>query len=174
MSTKEIARGGILAAASVAFLYAGSVLPYLTIFTSVIAGIISTVPMLSRGRIRKAVLVYIVVSILSILLLPRKGIACSYIAFMGLYPIMKYAIECKAPLKARKPIKLVYFNIALAAGFFAIKYLMMQNIVIGSFRMGTGWISGAIMWLAANAIFLAYDIGLSSLIATIQRRLPPE
>ena len=57
MSTREIARGGLLAAAATAWLYFGGVMPQIGPAACLIAGAASAIPLLRRANVKTAVLV---------------------------------------------------------------------------------------------------------------------
>ena len=85
MSTREIARGGLLAAAATAWLYFGGVMPQIGPAACLIAGAASAIPLLRRANVKTAVLLYLVTSVLGLLLTPRKLIAAAYVLLFGLY-----------------------------------------------------------------------------------------
>ena len=58
MSTREIARGGLLAAAATAWLYFGGVMPQIGPAACLIAGAASAIPLLRRANIKTAGLLY--------------------------------------------------------------------------------------------------------------------
>lgn len=168
MNTKEIARGGLLTAVAVVLLYVGGTATYFGPAACLVAGVTSAVPLLQRARLKTAVVLYVAVSILSVLLVPRKMVAAAYILVCGLYPIVKFCVECYAPRRSQTAIKLVYCNIALVvAAALAIFVFLPQFAVTGLFRVIT-------MWIAANVVFMIYDLGLSRLIAVLRRTLPPD
>lgn len=97
MNAKEIARGGLLAAAAVALLYIGGAAPYFGPAACIVAGVTSAVPLLRRARLRMALLMYAAASILGLLIVPRKSVAAAYVLLTGLYPIVKFGVECYLP-----------------------------------------------------------------------------
>lgn len=166
MDTKFLARGGLLTAAAVALLYLGGVSPWIGAAAAIAAGVCSAVPLLRRGRVRWSVLMYVAASVLSALIVPRKGLVIAYIGFAGLYPILKYLIEARAPRSWQRMIKLLYFNAILAAAVFAVSAgLLPQAALPGKWRL-------IVIWIGLNAVFEIYDIGLSRLIATLRRNMP--
>ncbi len=168
MNARELARGGIFAAAAVALLYIGGVSPWMGVACCAAAGVTTAVPLMRRGRVKAALLLYLAAALLAALLVPRKMIAAGYAAFFGLYPIVKYGIESRLPRRLQMLCKLVYFNLALAAGVFALRAGLLPNFAeVKGFKLPLGW-------AAANIVFGAYDVGLSRLIATIRRTLPPD
>ena len=115
MGARDIARGGLLAAVAFVLLYLGGVSPYAAVAACIAAGVTSAVPLIRHARVRLAVLLYLAVSVLSLLLVPRKSVAAAYVLFCGLYPIIKYWVECYAPRRMQMGIKLAYFNLMLGS-----------------------------------------------------------
>ena len=168
MSTREIARGGLLAAAATAWLYLGGVMPQIGPAACIMAGVASAIPLLRRAQVKTAVLLYLLTSVLGLLLTPRKLVAAAYVLLFGLYPIVKFVIECRLPVFTQLSGKLAYFNVVLViAGVLVACGLFPQLQLPGIFRL-------AGLWIAANIGFIVYDIGLSRLIALLRRTLPPE
>ena len=168
MKTKEIARGGLLAAAAVALLYVGGTVTYIGPAACLVAGVASAVPLLRRARVKTAVTLYLAVSLLSALLVPRKIVVAAYVLFCGLYPIVKFCIECYAPRRAQTSMKLAYFNIALViAAALAVLVFLPQFAI-------TGFVRIVAVWVAADITFIIYDVALSRLIAMLRRSLPPD
>ena len=153
MNAKEIARGGLLAAAAVALLY---------------MGVTSAVPLLRRARLRTAVLLYAAASILGALIVPRKSVVAAYAVFCGLYPIVKFGVECYLPRHVQTGVKLVYFNIVLAVVGALVAYGLFPGIDL------PGFARLAVLWFGANAVFIIYDVALSRLIALLRKSLPPD
>ena len=100
--------------------------------------------------------------------MPRKSVAIAYVLLTGLYPIVKYGIECRLPRSTQQMIKLVYCNLVLAAAYLLAWYGFLPQAELP----GTGLLAAG--WIAANVVFLLYDVGLSRLIATLRRSLPPD
>ena len=113
-------------------------------------------------------LLYLVTSVLGLLLTPRKLIAAAYVLLFGLYPIVKYLIECRLPVFTQLSGKLAYFNIVLVLAAVLVSCGLFPQVQMpGIFRL-------AGLWIAANIGFIVYDIGLSKVIALLRRTLPPE
>lgn len=167
MKSREIARGGLLTAAAVALLWFGGVSPWFSVFACLAAGVTSAVPLLRDGRVKTAVLLFIAASVLSALIVPRKALVFAYTGFTGLYPILKYAIEARVPRGAQRLVKLLYWNLCLLAGCLLVRFVLFHELALpGFWRM-------LMLWFLANVLFQMYDTGLSRLIATLRRTLPP-
>lgn len=158
----------MLAAAAFVLLYFGGISPYVAVASCVAAGALSAVPLIRRARVKFAVALYLAVSVLAIILVPRKSLAAAYVLLCGLYPIVKYGIESALPRQIQLLCKLVYFNLVLAAMYLLVQYGLLPAVEI----KGIGVL--AIGWAAANVVFVIYDIGLSRLIATLRTMLPPD
>ena len=168
MNARDIARGGVLAAAALVLLYFAGAASYAAVALCVCAGVTSAVPLLHRARLRTAVLLYAAVSALGLLLVPRKAVVVAYILFCGLYPIVKFEIESRMPRRLQTGAKLVYCNIVLAvAAALAVFVFAPEMAVSGLARV-------VLLLAAADAAFLMYDMALSRLIAVLRRSLPPE
>lgn len=165
MNTKEIARGGLLTAAAVALLYIGGTVTYIGPAACLMAGVTSAVPLLRRARLKTAVTLYLAVSILSALLVPRKIEVAAYILFCGLYPIVKFCVECYAPRRRQMDLKLAYFNIMLVIAATLAIFVFLPQFSLSGFRL-------LVVWVAANIVFVIYDVALSRLIALLRRSLP--
>lgn len=168
MNAKEIARGGLLAAAAVALLYAGGAAPYIGPAACIVAGVASAVPLLRRAQLKTAVLLYAAASILGALIAPRKSVVAAYVLLTGLYPILKYCVECYLPRRMQTGVKLAYVNVVLAAASLVAAAGLFPQIAMP----GLGQL--AVLWIAANIVFIIYDVALSRLIALLRRSLPPD
>lgn len=167
MNTKEIARGGLLAAAAVALLYVGGTAISVGPAACLVAGVTSAVPLLKRARLKTAVTLYLAVSILSALLVPRKIMVAAYVLFCGLYPIVKFCVECYVPRRRQRDLKLAYFNIMLVIAAALAIFVFLPQFSLSGFRLVAAWV-------VANIIFVIYDVALSRLIALLRRSLPPD
>lgn len=168
LNTKEIARGGLLAAVAVALLYVGGTVISVGPAACLVAGVTSAVPLMRRARLKTAVTLYLAVSILSALLVPRKIVAAAYVLFCGLYPIVKYCVESNVPRRKQMSIKLAYFNVVLVIGAALVVLVFLPQFTL------TGFFRIAAAWVAADIAFTIYDVALSRLIALLRRSLPPD
>lgn len=167
MNTKEIARGGLLAAAAVALLYVGGTAISVGPAACLVAGVTSAVPLMKHARLKTAVTLYLAVSILSALLVPRKMVVAAYVLFCGLYPIVKFCVECYVPRRRQMDLKLAYFNIMLVIAAALAIFVFLPQFSLSGFRL-------VAVWVAANIGFVIYDVALSRLIALLRKSLPPD
>lgn len=167
MTAGDIARGGLLTAAAVVLLYLGSASLYLGVAASVLAGVCTAVPLLRRQRVRLSLLIFAASALLALGIVPRKSFAVLYIAFTGLYPIIKYGVECRVPRRMQTVVKLVYCNLCIVGAALAVYFGLTGGLTLPKPLALIGLV------VLANLVFLAYDTGLSRLIATLRRTLPP-
>lgn len=167
MDTRNLARGGVLTASSVALLYVGSAAPWTSAIACVAAGTTSAVPLLRGGQIRSALLLYTSVSLLGALTVPRKVLVLVYIGVSGLYPILKYVIEARVPFRWQTGCKLLYCFAVTLVCFVLIRLGFAPKFPPLGFLTGTAFL------LADFVAFHFYDVSLSRLIALLRRILPP-
>ena len=163
--TKKIALSAVLSALGVVFLTIGSLIDVLDLSSAAIAGFVIIIAVIElRGRY--PVMMYIVISVLSILVLPNKYPALFFIFFAGFYPILKAYIERLQYIIAWV-LKFAAFNIFLVLIMLAVKILTDRgflppvedddlNKYLESFKI--------IVFVVANFTFLLYDIAMSRII----------
>jgi len=155
--TRALARCSILAALGVVLMYVSAVIPSAKIALVAIAGVLNAAAVIHHGKLR-ALFVFVAVSLLSLLLLPQKGCAVMYIVFFGYYPIIKSVFERLRSAALGWAAKIALFNAVFFALWFIARELFLLVLPLDNVGL-------PIVWLAANAAFVVYDIGLSKLIA---------
>ena len=108
-------------------------------------------------------LVWLVASAIAFFVVPDKLVCFEYFLFAGIYPVLKFRI---APLTAPLgwAIKLASFNAALTACAALSKWVLGLDAESG---LAFGWA----VYLIGNAMFLIYDLALSSVSAFYILRL---
>ena len=101
---------------------------------------------------------------LGLLLLPDKFIAGLYLMALGLYPVLKSAIEQLRCLVLEWLLKLLFFN-----GILTLLITLFRGVFLPILPsvMSKGWI----LYAAGNVVFILYDLALSGLLTTAARRL---
>ena len=160
----SIALGGVLAAGSLAILWLACVVPSGRIGLTAVAGLFPVASVLAAGRVA-GYLCWAAGGLLGLILLPDKGVALLYLAFLGLYPVVKSRIESLRRMGVEWALKLLFFNVVLTLFWYALKGLVWPN---PPEWLGEG---GLVLYGAANLAFVVYDVGLSRLIALLQARL---
>lgn len=158
------ALGGVMAAASLAFLWLASITPSGRMGVAAVAGLFPMAAVLVSGR-SAGYLCWAASGILGLIILPDKGVSLIYLAFLGLYPVVKEKIEGLRKLPLEWVLKLAYFNIALTVFWTLFRSMFMPN--------PPAWLANNIvlLYLLGNAVFVCYDFGLSMLIGFLRARI---
>ncbi|NLO83123.1 MAG: hypothetical protein GX094_08730 [Clostridiales bacterium] len=160
--TKKISLGGILAAFILICLTAASLLPVNRLFFLAFSSLFISI-MIIKTDIFYSILLYATTSSLSFFMLPSKSIAIAYIAFFGLYGIIKLFCEQIKNLVIGWIAKFAAFNICLAAMYLLANAVITQGI--------SSKIPMPILWLAAQALFLIYDLVYTMFIDLYRTRI---
>lgn len=158
------ALGGLLAAGSLAVLWLASLAPSGWVGLTALAGLFPVAAVLSAGQ-TAGYLCWAAAGLLGLILLPNKGVSVLYLLFFGIYPVLKSCIESIRRLWAEWALKLIYFNAVLCLAWFLLRGLILPTLPT--------WLTGRVflLWPLGNLVFIAYDLGLSKLIALLRFRL---
>ena len=152
--TKKITLSALFCALSVVVLLVGSFSQVADIAISMAASAILMLGLIEMGQ-SFAVMIYFATSILSLLFLPSKFIAAVYIAFSGLYPLIKRFFDSKG-LVLSILLKIVYFNSALALALVGAKTLFPLEVESEKFN----FVFLLSYFAIANAAFWLFDLVL--------------
>ena len=150
-STKNVALGGMLAAAALVIMCLGGLIPFATFVCPTICILVLQV-VLSFTSTRIGVAWYGAVSILCALLAPDKEAAAVF-AFLGYYPLIKPIFE-KWPLSIAW--KLLLFNGAILLMYSALIHLFGMVYLQSEYaQMGNAML--AVLLVMGNITFLLLD-----------------
>lgn len=145
---KRVAFCGMLAALSLVMMLLGAVLELGIYAAPMLAGL-CLLPVEAQFGKRDQILLWIAVSLLSLILLPNVEESLVYFALFGAYPVIRPVLQ-RLPRILRIAAKLLYFNIVTLA----VEWLV--------FRLMTPEPMGAAMLAAllalGNLTFLCYDL----------------
>lgn len=140
----------MFAAMSLLFLYLASVLPTMRIAMYFLSSVF-IMGLVLEEEIGLAFLMFVAVSLLSLLLMPNILRVVPYVLFFGHYGIAKYYIQTHVKDKVvGYVLKLLYYNLALVLMYLLAKEVIMQDV------LGTG-IAFWIIIILAEAAFIVYD-----------------
>ncbi len=160
--------GGLLAAAAVASMFFGSVIPFATFTAPAIASLSVLFFTIEYGR-RYSVIIYAAISILSALLAPDKEIALLFVCFFGYYPILKGIFESKLKKNICCVCKIAVFNAGILLVYLALsRLLILQSVREELAEYSTAMKAGIL--LLGNFTFIVFDIALTKLITEYLRR----
>ena len=159
INTKKLTICAMLSALGVVLLYLGSLVEVLDISMAAIASLTCIIAVIEYGKSAPWA-VFGVTAILSLILLPNKTPAALYALFFGFYPILKEKIE-KCARVISWVIKEIIFNVCLVGMCVALYYFSTtgQNTLLSSPLMIAATV------VAAEAVFVLYDIALTRLIS---------
>lgn len=159
MKAREISYAGLMAALSAVFLIFASLLPkgnsVFYILSSVCVMIIVWLYSMKIG-----IVMYLAVSLLSLIIVPNKLVAILYILIFGLYPIVKAFCEKGFPFYIEIGLKLLYYNIALIILYFVLKIILKE---IPHFKFGI-----ALTVASSEVIFVLYDYLLTLILQKLK------
>ena len=154
-SIKRLTFCAMLVALGVIFLGIGALIEVLDISMAVIASICVIIPMIEYGK-GTPWMVYVAISVLSLLLLPNKFPAALFALFAGFYPILKEKLERKNTV-IRWILKELIFNISLAIIVLLYFFLFFKGTI------QVPWMI-AVAIVLAELVFILYDKAISKLI----------
>ena len=155
-----VALGGVMAAGSVALLWLACAAPSGRTGLAACAGLFPLAATLYAGR-RLGYLCWAAASLLGMLLLPDKGVALLFAAFLGLYPVVKGRLETLEQRTVEWGLKLSWFEMTLTLFWFVCLFGAPE------------WLAGSapLLYGLGSVVFVLYDIGLSRLITLLRARL---
>ena len=157
----KVALGGVIAALSLLLMILAGVTSTLVYAIPMITGALLMMLVVEFGQ-GFASLIYVAVSILSLLILGNKEAAIMYIAFFGYYPILKSVLEKHIKGFICWIVKYLIFNVAMIASYFIVtKIFLISFEDIESF----GKYALPLLLLAGNVLFVMYDIVLTRLVS---------
>lgn len=161
MKSRKVAFGAVVASLSLVFMLLTGVLPVGTYALPCFAGILLVSIVIEFG-VAWAIGVYTGVTVLSFLIASDKEAVLYYAFILGIYPILKSFFE-RIKLKWLSfGLKLIYFNLVAIAAYYVSIFLL--SIPEESFSL-FGVNMPLVFLLMGNAVFVAYDLCLSRLIA---------
>ena len=165
------ALGGLLSALSIAFMLMGSLFPFATYVVPVISSV-TVLYFCIEYSINHALLVYIVISTLSIFFVPDKETAFVFSFIFGPYPILKSLFEAKTKKITCWFIKITSFNIEVFITYFLLLKIFVSSVLVNEFMSYGSFMLIAII-VVGNMTFIIYDIALTKVIYIYFKRIRP-
>jgi hypothetical protein len=153
--TRSITVSALLTALAVTFLYIAAVIPTGQLGVVAAASLFTAAAGLESGPV-SAGFVFAASGALGAVVSPNKPLILLYALFPGYYPIDKSLAERLKRKTAVWLVKLAVFNAALAVARLALGGLLLASARIGH--------KTAVVFLAGNAVFVLFDIGLTKVI----------
>ena len=162
--SRNAALGGVMAAGSLALLWLACAAPSGRLGLAAAAGLFPVAATLYAGR-KLGYLCWAAASLLGLLLLPDKGIALLFFAFLGIYPVVKGRLETLELRRVEWGVKLSWFELTLTLFWFVLREMFLPR--------APDWLkdSALLIYILGSLVFVIYDIGLSRLITLLRVRL---
>lgn len=157
----KVAVGGVFSAMALVLMMLTGVFPFGTYAFPVIAGVMLIVIYLEFG-FRWSMLVYGVISIMSVLFVSDKEAALFFLLLFGYYPVVKSFIERLKSKILQYIIKLAIFNAAAVSVYFLMLFVF--SMPADSFEL-FGVNIPLIFLIVGNFVFLIYDLAINVVVA---------
>ena len=157
----KVAVGGVFSAIALVLMMLTGVFPFGTYAFPVIAGVMLIVIYLEFG-FRWSMLVYGVISIMSVLFVSDKEAALFFLLLFGYYPVVKSFIERIKSKIVQYIIKLAIFNTAAVSVYFLMLFIF--GMPADSFEL-FGVNIPLIFLIVGNFVFLIYDLAINVVVA---------
>lgn len=157
----KVAVGGVFSAIALVLMMLTGVFPFGTYAFPVIAGVMLIVIYLEFG-FRWSMLVYGVISIMSVLFVSDKEAALFFLLLFGYYPVVKSFIERIKSKIVQYIIKLAIFNAAAVSVYFLMLFVF--GMPADSFEL-FGVNIPLIFLIVGNFVFLIYDLAINVVVA---------
>ena len=159
---------GAVCALAVLILLA-SYFPYATYALAALAGIVLIPAALELGT-RYGLLCYVVTALLAALITPDPEAKVLYVLFFGYYPCLQLRLNLMFNRVLSLVIKELVFNAAVLGGYWFLFNVI--GLPADAFTIGDVYLP-IVFWIAANAVFVVYDIALCRVTAMYRVRLHP-
>lgn len=170
--TFRIAFGGIISALCIVLLLCTGLFPFATVALPAVAGVMM-IPVVVELGAKWAYLVYAVVAAVSFFVTPEPAAMLMFVFFFGYYPIVKSSIERIHKNMLEWAMKFLIVNAALIVLFLLARWIFGLAAVLPDIRV-FGKFTFLVFWLAANAVFLVYDLALTRLAGGYIRWFKPK
>ena len=171
-NARRTAYGGVLSALSLALLLLSGLFPFAEYSAAALSGIVLAALVIDFSR-KTAWLAYGAVSLLGLLIVPNKESALLFLFLLGYYPIVKSNLEQLRRRPVEWACKLLLFNGAVAAAYWIMLRVLGMTYLLEDLPGPTSAAGLGILLIAANAVFVLYDLTLSRLIFLYCRQLRP-
>lgn len=158
--SQKIALCGVLGALSVVLLLLGSVLQIGTYAAPMLVSFL-LVPVLEEYGPRYALLLYLTVSILSLLLVTETELALFYVLVLGYYPVLRQFLNKIQWPVLRWAVKFIVFNVATALVYLLL-FLLFGPAVLDEL-LGDGLPLAFLLLAVGNLCFWLCDRALANI-----------
>ena len=170
--TFRIAFGGVISALCIVLLLCTGLFPFATVALPAAAGVLM-VPVVVELGVKWGYLVYAVVAVVAFFATPELSAMLMFVFFFGYYPIVKSSIERIHKRMLEWAMKFLIANAALILLFLLAQWIFGLDAILPEVKI-FGKLTFLVLWLAANAVFLVYDLALTRLVGAYVRWFKPK
>lgn len=162
---------GMMVALATVMMFTGGLIPVLTYCAPMIAGVILLPVLLEYGK-KAAWTAYAAVALITLFVGIDKE-AAFFFLFLGYYPIVKWDIDRIKRKPLRVLLKLLVFNVSIAAMYAILGFLLHMDAMVAEFsQMGAALL--AVFVVLMNVCMFMYDKLLTPLVLLYAKRLRPK
>jgi len=167
----KVALGGIIAALALLVMFLTGLGPFLTYLCPMTAGILLVAVVIEISK-KWAFATYCAIALLSAFITPDKEAAMLFIAFFGYYPILKSILEKMKFRVLEWVCKFAVFNVSVISAYWILMNVFGMGQILDA--LGEWGKYGILIFiLAANAVFVLYDLTVSNIAITYINKLRP-
>ena len=150
--SQQVALGGIATALCIVLMFATGMIPFSYYALPALAGLV-LIAVREENGLSTAL---IVVSLLSVFVVPIKEAALLFIAFFGYYPILQETFRRIRPPVLSWVVRFAIFNAAVVAAYWVIVHVFGITEILEEFG-SFGQYSVLVLLGLANIFFVVYD-----------------
>ena len=158
---RRMAFSSIMMALAIVCLFGAAVAPSAKISLLALTSVFCAVSTAEYGS-KSGLIHYVGVSLLSLLLIPKKMFALVYTIFLGYYPIVKLHIESLNRKWLEWILKVLLFNIVMAAAYIIFRLFFLPRMESAVTALALQYLP--LIVLVLEVVFVLYDIILSYII----------
>ena len=162
---------GMMVALATVMMFTGGLIPVLTYCAPMIAGVILLPVLLEYGK-KAAWTAYAAVALITLFVGIDKE-AAFFFLFLGYYPIVKWDIDRIRRKPLRVLLKLLVFNVSIAAMYAILGFLLHMDAMMAEFSQ-MGAVLLAVFVVLMNVCMFLYDRVLTPLVLLYAKRLRPK
>lgn len=159
--SKRVAFSSVMTALALVCLFAASIAPSAKIALLAACSVFGMLCTAEYGS-KYGWLHYIGVSLLALLLIPKKMYVLVYIALLGYYPVVKMYIEKLNRRVAEWLLKLLLFQVVLVGAYVIFRVFFLPGMESAAVSFALQYLPWIVV--AAEALFIVYDYTLSYII----------
>lgn len=157
----QVAMGGICTSLCLFLMFMASLFPFTQYAFPALAGIVLVIVVIENG-VSTAVLVYVAVSLLSLIIVPSKESVLIFISFFGYYPIIKSKLEGIPTRLVEYLAKFSVFNFSMAICYAILIFVLGLDDVL-DLSGPLGKFSIIALLILGNITFIIYDYLITNL-----------